>query len=179
MKRNSLLFYTIAFSLVALSSPLPLSGQESRLSPIPEAIVGAGRAFLVSTGEGGATLYSRPAETGTGSNMYFQPILKGAALVRMNNTPIRPRQKEKRYELRGVVRSVDRPNRRATIKHEKVGDYMDAMTMPFLIRDEKALKTMQPGDQIKATLVVTDDGRQWVENIITTSKGNVSAADID
>jgi Cu/Ag efflux protein CusF len=128
MKRNSLLFYPIAFSLVALSSPLPLSGQESRFSHIPE------------------------------------------ATLRMNTTPIRPRQKEKRYELRGVVRSVDIPNRRATIKHEKIGDYMDAMTMPFLIKDENALKTMQPGDQIKATLVVTDDGRQWVENIITTSK---------
>jgi Cu/Ag efflux protein CusF len=83
-----------------------------------------------------------------------------------------PPQKEKLYELRGVVKSVDMPNRSATIKHEKVGDYMGAMTMPFLIKDEKALKEMRPGDQIKATLVVTDDGGQWLENVVITSKGS-------
>lgn len=97
-----------------------------------------------------------------------------AASVRMNAAPIRLLQKEKRYELRGVVKSVDKPNRRATIKHEKVGDYMDAMTMPFLIKDEKALNTMRPGDQIKATLVVTNDGGLWLENVSITSKGNSS-----
>jgi Cu/Ag efflux protein CusF len=103
-------------------------------------------------------------------------LLTGLALasVRMNDAPIRPLQKEKRYELRGVVKSVDTPNRRATIKHEKVGDYMDAMTMPFLIEDEKALNTMRPGDQIKATLVVTGDGGLWLENVAITSKGNSS-----
>jgi Cu/Ag efflux protein CusF len=105
------------------------------------------------------------------------PIVTGlavAASVRMNSGPIRLLQKEKRYELRGVVKSVDRTNRRATIKHEKVGDYMDAMTMPFLIKDEKALNTMRPGDQIKATLVVTGDGGLWLENVAITSKGNAS-----
>jgi Cu/Ag efflux protein CusF len=79
-------------------------------------------------------------------------------------------RQERRYELKGVVKSVDRPNRSATIKHEKVGDYMGAMTMPFLIKDEKALKAMRPGDRIKATLVVTDDGGQWMENVAITSK---------
>jgi Cu/Ag efflux protein CusF len=97
-----------------------------------------------------------------------------AASVRMNDAPIRPQQKERRYELRGVIKSVDKPNRRATIKHEKVGDYMDAMTMPFLIKDEKALNTMRSGDQIKATLVVTNDGGLWLENVLITSKGGSS-----
>jgi Cu/Ag efflux protein CusF len=98
-----------------------------------------------------------------------------AASVRMNDAPIRMRQKEKRYELRGVVKSVDKPNRRATIKHEKVGDYMDAMTMPFVVKDEAALNKMRPGDQIKATLVVTGDGGLWLENVVITSKENSSS----
>jgi Cu/Ag efflux protein CusF len=93
-----------------------------------------------------------------------------AASLRLNNAPATLRQKERRYELKGVVKSVDRPNRSATIKHEKVGNYMDAMTMPFLIKDEKALNTMRPGDRIKATLVVTDDGGQWLENVVITPK---------
>ncbi|MGH9753264.1 MAG: copper-binding protein [Blastocatellia bacterium] len=86
-------------------------------------------------------------------------------------------RQERRYELKGVVKSVDKEKRRATIKHEKVGDYMDAMTMPFLIKDEKALDTMRPGDQIKATLVVTDDGGQWLENVVITSKAGASDED--
>ena len=73
---------------------------------------------------------------------------------------------EQRYEVKGTVVSVDRARRRATIKHEKIGDYMDAMTMPFLIKDDKALEAMQPGDRIVATLVVADDGATWLEKIV-------------
>lgn len=79
-------------------------------------------------------------------------------------------RKVERYELKGVVQSVDKAKRRATIKHEKVGDLMDAMTMPFQIKDAKALAAMKPGDQIKATLVVTDDGGQWLEKITIVAK---------
>jgi Cu/Ag efflux protein CusF len=111
---------------------------------------------------------------GTAIALVLMTGLALAASVRMNDSPSRLRQKERRYELRGTVKSVDKPNRRATIKHEKVGDYMDAMTMPFLIKDEKALNTIQPGDQIKATLVVTDDGGLWLENVSIMSKGNSS-----
>jgi Cu/Ag efflux protein CusF len=101
--------------------------------------------------------------------------LAPAASPNVNNATVPPRQKEKRYELKGVVKSVDRQNRSATIKHEKVGDYMGAMTMPFLVKDEKALNTMRPGDQIKATLVVTDDGGQWLENVVITSKAGAGS----
>jgi Cu/Ag efflux protein CusF len=104
-------------------------------------------------------------------------LLTGLAMaspLRVDNAPATLRQKLTRYELKGVVKSVDRPNRSATIKHEKVGDYMGPMTMPFLIKDEKALNTMRPGDQIKATLVVTDDGGQWLENVVITSKAGAS-----
>ncbi len=84
-------------------------------------------------------------------------------------------RRERRYELTGVVKSVDKPNRRATIKHEKVGDYMDAMTMPFLIKDDKALNEMAPGDRVKATLVSTDDGAQWLEKITIVAKGQAQS----
>ena len=86
-----------------------------------------------------------------------------------NSHALRGRQ-ESRYELKGVVQSVDKAKKRATIKHEKVGDLMGAMTMPFLIKDEKALNEMEPGDQIKATLVTTGDGGMWLENITTIAK---------
>lgn len=82
------------------------------------------------------------------------------------------RRREQRYEFTGVVKSVDKPKRRATIKHDKVEGLMDSMTMPFLIKDEKALNEIQPGDRIKATLVSTDDGAQWLEKILITGKAS-------
>ncbi len=79
---------------------------------------------------------------------------------------------ERRYELTGVVKSVDRAKRSATIKHEKVADFMEAMTMPFVIKDAKALNEIKVGNRIRATLVVTDEGGQWLESIIIiTSAG--------
>ncbi|MDX2032988.1 MAG: copper-binding protein [Blastocatellia bacterium] len=90
--------------------------------------------------------------------VWLAPLTRAAAI---SATP----QKQRRFELRGVVKSVDRPNRSATIRHEKIGNYMDAMTMPFLIKDARALQAMRPGDQITATLVSTDDGSQWLEQI--------------
>ncbi|HEY8460006.1 MAG TPA: copper-binding protein [Blastocatellia bacterium] len=86
--------------------------------------------------------------------------------------------RQNRYELRGVVQSVDKAKKRATIKHEKVGDLMDAMTMPFLIKDERALNEMGPGDQIKATLVTTGDGGMWLEKITIIAKAKKGMASI-
>jgi Cu/Ag efflux protein CusF len=85
-------------------------------------------------------------------------------------------QQESRYELKGIVQSVDKAKKRATIKHEKVGDLMGAMTMPFLIKDEKALNEMEPGDQIKATLITTSDGGQWLEKVTIIAKAKKEKA---
>jgi Cu/Ag efflux protein CusF len=89
-------------------------------------------------------------------------------------------RQERRYELKGVVKSVDKEKRRATIDHEKVGDYMEAMTMPFPIRDDKALNEMQPGDRIVADLVLGANGGGWLEKIsITSSATNEEKARAD
>lgn len=89
------------------------------------------------------------------------------------------RRREQRYEFTGVVKSVDKAKRRATIKHDKVEGLMDPMTMPFLIKDEKALNEIQPGDRIKATLVSTDDGAQWLEKVIITGKAAQANAPVE
>jgi Cu/Ag efflux protein CusF len=97
------------------------------------------------------------------------PPSAGSAGGAGNSHFLRGRQ-ERRYELKGVVQSVDKAKKRATIKHERVGDLMGAMTMPFAIKDEKALNEMEPGDQIKATLVMTSDGGQWLEKVTIIAK---------
>src|SRR5687767_1918836 len=68
----------------------------------------------------------------------------------------------RRYELKGKVVSVDRAKGEASVEHEDIPDFMSAMTMDFPIRDAEALKVMEPGDRVQATLVVTDDG-YWLE----------------
>jgi protein SCO1 len=73
----------------------------------------------------------------------------------------------KRYDFKGKVVAVDRAKGEVTVEHEDVKGYMPAMTMPFPIRDADALKTLEAGDGIQATLVVTDDA-YWLEGAAIT-----------
>jgi hypothetical protein len=45
------------------------------------------------------------------------------------------------------------------------------------LKGEKALKETRPGDRIKATLVVLDDGWLWLENVVITSKAGAGPVD--
>ncbi len=73
----------------------------------------------------------------------------------------------KQYELKGKVVSADKANHKVTIAHDKIGDYMEAMTMPFTLTDDWVYGDLTPGAQIQATLVV-DQGMTWLENPIVT-----------
>ena len=75
----------------------------------------------------------------------------------------KPAGEGRRYELKGKVISVDLAKGEATIEHEDIAGYMPAMTMEFPVRDAEALKTLESGDSMQATLVVTDDA-YWLEN---------------
>ena len=70
-----------------------------------------------------------------------------------------------RYDLKGVVVSVDKRGSTVTIAHQAIPNYMDAMTMPFKLKDEWAFDVMAPGNRVQATLVI-DGLRSWLENIV-------------
>ena len=74
------------------------------------------------------------------------------------------RAPERRFELKGKVVSVNKAQRRVTIDHEQIPGFMDAMTMPFNVRENWALEALEPGQAIEATLVVQGD-RSWIEGI--------------
>lgn len=84
---------------------------------------------------------------------------------------------ENRYELKGKVVSVDLEKGHVTVEHGEVKGFMGAMTMPFPVRDAEALKVMEPGDQLQATLVVSEDGAHWLDSPVITKglPGNDSA----
>jgi len=71
----------------------------------------------------------------------------------------------KRYELKGKVLTVEKDKHLVTVSHEEIKDFMDAMTMPFTVRDEWVFDQVAPGDQITATLVV-DGTESWLENVV-------------
>lgn len=71
----------------------------------------------------------------------------------------------RRYELKGKVLTVEKDKHRVTVSHEEIKDFMDAMTMPFTVRDDWVFDQADPGDQITATLVV-DETESWLENVV-------------
>jgi Cu/Ag efflux protein CusF len=60
---------------------------------------------------------------------------------------------EERYQMSGEVIRLDAEARTATIKHEEIEGWMDAMTMDFPIRENEFGK-LSPGDVIEATVFV-------------------------
>jgi len=74
---------------------------------------------------------------------------------------------EQRYELQGKVIAVDRAKGEVSVDHEEVKGFMAAMTMDFPVRDAEALKVLEAGDRLQASLVVTDDG-YWLDSLVIT-----------
>ncbi len=70
----------------------------------------------------------------------------------------------KRYELKGKVIAVDKSKKKATIKHEEIPGYMDAMTMDFPIREDWVWEDLTKDADIRADLVVDKD-EYWLEKI--------------
>jgi|SRR5208337_102134 len=63
-----------------------------------------------------------------------------------------------RYDLQGRVVAVDAAARQLTIAHRDIPGLMEGMTMPFQVSDKDTwvFKSIAPGDQVHATLVLTD-----------------------
>jgi len=69
----------------------------------------------------------------------------------------------KHYPLKGVIVEVRAAQGALMVKHEDIPGFMPAMTMLFKV-DAAALKSAQPGQKIRATLVQRD-GDFWLEEI--------------
>ncbi|HTV64181.1 MAG TPA: SCO family protein [Bryocella sp.] len=82
----------------------------------------------------------------------------------------------KKYELDGRVVAVNPAERQLTIAHQAIPGLMEAMTMPYEVASNDAwvFRAIAPGDQVHATLVVSDHPE--LEDI-NFSKGSDSAGD--
>jgi Cu/Ag efflux protein CusF len=84
----------------------------------------------------------------------------------------RPRWKNdesvRKYPLKGKVVRVTPERQTVTIHHDEE-DGMPAMTMEFPVRIANDLRRLHAGDQITATVMVSDQG-SWVDEIKVVKK---------
>lgn len=74
-------------------------------------------------------------------------------------------EKPKVFSVRGVVTEVEPSKKSVTVQHEKIPGYMEAMTMPFDVKNTNELRGLQPGDRIAFQMVVTTN-EGWIEHIV-------------
>jgi protein SCO1 len=99
----------------------------------------------------------------------LRPVALALCLLTAACQQPQPEPQGKRYDFKGTVVSVDRARLSATISHEEVKGYMDAMTMPFKIKDAWVFDVLKPGDEVQAALVVTDTSA-WLEEVVVTQR---------
>src|SRR6266478_1495961 len=69
-----------------------------------------------------------------------------------------------RYPVTGIVLKVDRPHRSFVASCGAIPHYMESMSMPYTVREEKELENLQPGAHVEFTLVV-EKGDSYAEGI--------------
>jgi protein SCO1/2 len=82
---------------------------------------------------------------------------------------------EQRYPIKGKVVNVDKRGAVVNLAHESIPGYMDAMTMPFKLKDPSLLDVMADGDRLQATLVVAGV-RSWLEDVVVVSESADTSA---
>ena len=78
----------------------------------------------------------------------------------------------KRYQFKGKVVSADLLAKKATIQHEAVEGYMEAMTMDFPIHAPDGVwGVLETGVEIQGELVVDNEAKQpyYLENVVVTA----------
>jgi Cu/Ag efflux protein CusF len=87
-----------------------------------------------------------------------QASLKEQAKEEAKDEPV------KKYALHGEVLRLDTQGKIAAIKHEKIGDWMEAMTMEFPVKAQPEFDKLRAGERINATVFVQGNS-YWVGEI--------------
>ena len=71
------------------------------------------------------------------------------------------------YFVRGVLKEVKQDERQLVIAHEEIPNFMEAMTMPFHVKDPEVLTNVVRGEEITFQLHVTET-KSWIDHIEKT-----------
>lgn len=66
------------------------------------------------------------------------------------------------YHLRGKIVSTDPAHAILVLDHEAIPGFMEAMTMPYQLKDANIISDLHPGDIITADVLVSKTGQQTV-----------------
>ncbi len=82
-------------------------------------------------------------------------------------------QSFKVYKLRGKVVATDAAKGEVTLNHEAIPGFMDAMTMPYKLKDATILSELHPGDVITADVLVSKDPNADVllDHLVVVAQG--------
>ncbi|MGH9562372.1 MAG: SCO family protein [Terracidiphilus sp.] len=77
------------------------------------------------------------------------------------------------YKLRGKVVSTNSATGEVTVNHEAIPGFMDAMTMPYKLKDPSILSELHPGDTITADVLVSEnpDADILLDHIVIIAQG--------
>jgi protein SCO1 len=76
---------------------------------------------------------------------------------------------EKSYHLRGVVVSTDATKGTVTLDAEAIPGFMQAMIMPYPLKNPAIISELHPGDTITADLFASDSGSD-IDNIVVVGQ---------
>jgi protein SCO1/2 len=77
------------------------------------------------------------------------------------------------YKLRGKVISANPASGEVTLNHEAIPGFMDAMTMPYKLKDPSILSELHPGDVMTADVLVSQEADAGVllDHIVVVAQG--------
>jgi protein SCO1 len=77
------------------------------------------------------------------------------------------------YKVRGKVESTNAATGEVTLNHEAIAGFMEAMTMPYKLRDASILGELHPGDVITADVLVSQaaDADVFLDHIVVVAQG--------
>lgn len=77
------------------------------------------------------------------------------------------------YKLRGKVISTNPSTGEVTLDHEAIPGFMEAMTMPYKLKDPSILSELHPGDVLTADLFVSQDADAsvFLDHIVIVAQG--------
>lgn len=76
----------------------------------------------------------------------------------------------KQYSIRGIVVSSDAKTGSVTVDTDEIPGYMQAMTMPYTLKQPNIASELHPGDTITATLTVSADA-DVLDSIVVVGQG--------
>src|SRR5271163_167510 len=105
----------------------------------------------------------------------FGLVCLAALLAGCNRKGSQPAVPTQVFDVKGVIKELEPDGKTAVIRHEAIPGYMQAMTMPFEVRDTNLLRGLKAGDSISFKLAVTPT-EGWISDLTKLSSVSPESA---